>query len=403
MPSQEQKSMIDTREELSNALTEAAELEHGLTCQYLFAAFSMKQRTNEGITDLQLGRINSWKGKILRIAQQEMAHLATVCNLLTAIGGAPQFRRPNFPQPPLYYSPDIAFELERFSRSALKRFVEFERPETAEPVIAGIAPEPLPSWKHVGELYSEIKNGFGIIDEQSLFIGPNTSEDTQPWGLSVQPRGAHDRQSAVSAIDEIIKQGEATTTAGPESHYQIFFKIAKELNDEKQANPSFDPARPVASNPLTRVHRDSKGRTLITNPATLEVAELFNVSYGTMLLMFMQYYSFAGESDAQRGALRGALRAAMKAVIRPLGEILTEMPMGLENPGQNAGPGFELYGDLRLPTNWRVSWKIFLERLVAEAAEADRLRGLPNASPRLADVATALAGLRDQIAAALGT
>lgn len=41
--------MINTREELINALAEAAELEHGLLIQYLFAAFTFKRRTDEGI------------------------------------------------------------------------------------------------------------------------------------------------------------------------------------------------------------------------------------------------------------------------------------------------------------------------------------------------------------------
>ena len=35
--------MIDTREKLIDAPTEAAEIEHGLLLQYLFAAFSFKR------------------------------------------------------------------------------------------------------------------------------------------------------------------------------------------------------------------------------------------------------------------------------------------------------------------------------------------------------------------------
>jgi hypothetical protein len=31
-------------------LCQAAELEHGIMCQYLFAAFSLKQSTDEGVT-----------------------------------------------------------------------------------------------------------------------------------------------------------------------------------------------------------------------------------------------------------------------------------------------------------------------------------------------------------------
>jgi hypothetical protein len=32
-------------------LCEAAELEHGIMCQYLYAAFSLKQSTDEGLSD----------------------------------------------------------------------------------------------------------------------------------------------------------------------------------------------------------------------------------------------------------------------------------------------------------------------------------------------------------------
>jgi Ferritin-like len=42
--------VIEHREALSYMLCEAAELEHGIMCQYLFAAFSLKQREDEGVT-----------------------------------------------------------------------------------------------------------------------------------------------------------------------------------------------------------------------------------------------------------------------------------------------------------------------------------------------------------------
>jgi hypothetical protein len=48
--------MIDTREELTVALHEAAELEHGLMIQYLFPALSMKKRLDEGLSAPQQRR-----------------------------------------------------------------------------------------------------------------------------------------------------------------------------------------------------------------------------------------------------------------------------------------------------------------------------------------------------------
>jgi hypothetical protein len=42
--------VIEHREALIYVLCEAAELEHGIMCQYLFAEFSLKQREDEGLT-----------------------------------------------------------------------------------------------------------------------------------------------------------------------------------------------------------------------------------------------------------------------------------------------------------------------------------------------------------------
>lgn len=46
-----------------------------------------------------------------------MTHLGTACNLLSAIGGTPDFARPNFPQVATPWYP-FPFELAKFSRLA---------------------------------------------------------------------------------------------------------------------------------------------------------------------------------------------------------------------------------------------------------------------------------------------
>ena len=46
--------VIEHREALIYMLCEAAELEHGIMCQYLFAAFSLKQREDEGLAKGEL-------------------------------------------------------------------------------------------------------------------------------------------------------------------------------------------------------------------------------------------------------------------------------------------------------------------------------------------------------------
>ena len=56
--------VIEHREALIYMLCEAAELEHGIMCQYLFAAFSMKDRADEGLTDEQAETVRRWRKQI---------------------------------------------------------------------------------------------------------------------------------------------------------------------------------------------------------------------------------------------------------------------------------------------------------------------------------------------------
>src|ERR1700682_6274534 len=78
--------VIEHREALIYMLCEAAELEHGIMCQYLFAAFSLKQRASEGLSPDELEAVTRWRRGISHVATEEMLHLALVHNLLSAVG-----------------------------------------------------------------------------------------------------------------------------------------------------------------------------------------------------------------------------------------------------------------------------------------------------------------------------
>jgi hypothetical protein len=146
---------IDTREELINALHEAIQIEHGLMLQYLYAVLSCKRSPCEGLDDRQMEVVRDWEGRLLKIARDEMAHLATACNLLNAVGGTPNFVRPNFPQPTGRWFP-FDFQLEKLNDASLLRFVRAESPASrsgAQP--PAIAPDPI-TYDYVGELYRSI-------------------------------------------------------------------------------------------------------------------------------------------------------------------------------------------------------------------------------------------------------
>src|SRR6185436_20965822 len=94
---------ISTRAELIDAQRVAAELEHQLMAQYLFAVYSRKRYTYEGLEPVLLERVRRWSSSITLIARQEMEHLGLALNLLSSIGGTPSFTRPNMPQKADYY------------------------------------------------------------------------------------------------------------------------------------------------------------------------------------------------------------------------------------------------------------------------------------------------------------
>ena len=123
---------IKTRDDLLSTLAEASELEHNLMCLYLYAAFSLKQSTTEGVSQAELETITTWRKEILGVACQEMTHLALVTNLTTAVGGSAHLFRPGFPAKAGYFPSDFVIELAPFSLATLDHFIFLERPEDRE-------------------------------------------------------------------------------------------------------------------------------------------------------------------------------------------------------------------------------------------------------------------------------
>jgi hypothetical protein len=109
--------------------------------------------------------------------------------------------------------------------------------------------------------------------------------------------------------------------------------------------------------------------TLIDNPDTRRVAELFNQCYEVMLLLLLYLYSDQVKTDEQsNGLMDAAFFPFMTMFIRPLAEILTELPAFARYDPKNfetAGPGFELAGDVVLFPNLEQTWNLFQERIDA--------------------------------------
>ena len=400
---------IDTREELINALHEACEIEHSLLVQYLYTAFSMKKSVDEGLSNQQQSVVRNWQERILRVAREEMGHLGIVCNLLAAIGAPAKFSRPAIPISTGYYP--FPFSLQRFSDDALYRFQIFELPRNHPPppppganlsatkmtmyAHALGAPEPL-EYQFIGELYAKIAEGFSGIAEKDLFIGPLAAQTDNNWSdpmLDIQV--ATDRESALSAIQNIIEDGEGTPHNQAKSHYNIFSEIRLQYFNEHQ----FEAARATPTNPTTRPNtQTTESVTVIKNATSLRLTELFNSSYGVMLMLLQHYFSLAPleEKTANtRQELRNASQRIMSVAIRPLAEEVTQSPLDDPNAPQRAGPSFEIYSDISLSPYPEARWTILLESLDNLIGEAKEL-GIT--LPRISAIGETLNIMRNDLA-----
>src|SRR5215831_16611874 len=105
----EPEIVVANREHLWWLLAEAAQLEHMIMCQYLFAEFSLK--SEDELTRDEAEVVAGWRATLHGIAVEEMLHLALVANLMAAIGAAPVLGRPNFPRRSGYFPAPIQLEL----------------------------------------------------------------------------------------------------------------------------------------------------------------------------------------------------------------------------------------------------------------------------------------------------
>jgi nitrite reductase/ring-hydroxylating ferredoxin subunit len=406
--------VVENREELIFVLSEASELEHMLMLEYLFAAFSLKTDASEGLTGEQLEAVRRWERVISEVAAQEMLHLASASNLLTAIGGAPHFSRPNFPQPAKYYPPGFEMALMPFSDQALGRFVFYERPEGMEhdapelkPASEVMAPLVVPheqEFATVGHLYRGIERGFERLvekyGERRVFVGPPEAQAARRYFRWPELVPVTDLASARAAIETIVEQGEGARSDRDDAHFGKFLRVLVEYLEFKRRDPDFEPARPVRA-AWVRPPGDTNlsDHALITDPTTAGVADLFNTSYEVMLQMLVRFFAHTEETEEELQTLSRTAVGAMFLLIKPLGQLLTTLPVGAEYPGKTAGPNFEFYRTSYLLPHRHAAWMLMHERLLELADYCARLSTGPSAPaelPTIEDNFRTLAGALEQ-------
>ena len=255
-------------------LTIAAQIEHSLMVQYLYAAYSLGgPQLGPPVTDEQRNSVAAWRQIILGIAKEEMGHLVTVQNVLRFLGAPLSLDREDYP-----WDSQLApypFVLEPLSRASLAKYIIAESPETWPPDVSDaerVTIENLASGyrgshvNRVGALYSNL---IGIISNPKLIpssaFRPESFPSQASWdewgrGYGKGARGSSiagttstpdvlvlpmaSRSDAVNALNRVAEQGEAPGEASASdtesSHFRRFLTVFRASRRRQVEASAFD-------------------------------------------------------------------------------------------------------------------------------------------------------------------
>lgn len=195
---------IDSLDSLREHLQWAIELEHATLPPYLCALYSIDASRNEEAAHL-----------VTSVFVEEMLHLALAANVLNAVGGRPRLDSPRMlaPYPRCLPHGNKALELSLvpFGPEAIELFMQVEQPAAPEAV-----PEP-DEYETIGQFYDAIELGLrelcAQLGETTVFCGdPARQVTTGPFAYTAgRLIAVTDLASALTALEEIVEQGEGTS------------------------------------------------------------------------------------------------------------------------------------------------------------------------------------------------
>lgn len=293
--------------ELIRLLRSAAEIEHSLMVQYLYAVFSVKLPRYAMLAGWSTHRHGGPPNSLLGVAVEEMVHLYTVNQLLVALGARPNLGRQQFPlEVDIYPFP---VNLEALSPSSLAKYVYIEAPEGAiDPngcdaisVVVNRSLNRYPRLNPVGSIYTRIVDTLNELEAS----GHYRDLDYAHWR---------------NELAKIKGEGEG-------GHFELFRDILLgthpalsgidkpwELPPHHQDYPSYQlPANPSAFEALEGA---------ILSPQFRKVAWLSNLYYW-LVCMALDW------SHMHDGRLLQAARRIMVGPIRCIGQFLAEKGIGM--------------------------------------------------------------------------
>lgn len=383
-------------------LEAAAEVEHALLVQYLYALFSLKASDAAHPIGMDVA-IAAWSSLLRRTAIDEMGHLLTVQNLLSGIGLPPNVEREDFPfRSDLY---PFNFHLDPLSERSLAKYVFAESPEKVpagataafDRIAAILAQDPI-QVNHVATLYaligvvfmrvgddgsaqpgeSEDLKNFKMMaaalareiippGEETAWRLPDTAWDQTlgrqavagDWRMTASAGGenhrvlaAGSRPDALVALADISAQGEGpgNTTTGT-SHFARFFSIFEGSPEVvKFPGAGWQPVRSVPRDPALPENA-AAGGSVMSDPLAQAWARVADASYGVLLGLISHYMLSAAPAPLRKTFAQRAVRDEMKTRLVDAGDYLSERPHTAGGQDEAALPFSLPAGTVNLPVD----------------------------------------------------
>lgn len=398
-----QRPAMDPVDELIFLLHTAAEIEHSLLAQYLYAAWSLPDANPQ----------RRWRERLIAIAREEMGHLLSVQNVLVGLGGSFNFEREDYPFNEFYPFP---FRLEALSIPMIARVVLAEMPDPSvipdpdalgfdEAQVRADADEP-GDIERVGALFELIielaeEVGDAAYHNDSLpFQADPAHWSTHVYNLKL----AKVRNSAEAKVllQEIAEQGEGfgEPDTGPLSHFRRLLAIYNEAKAHLAADPGAHLADPVPVNPSVQ---DPGAAGYLDFPDANNWGVAFNECFHWVLFGVAHLMSL-DQTDPKRSTLRQWSLQDMRR-LTAMADLLRRLPMRIppvmDEHGRPivAGAPLELPHSLSLPDRPVDRWRAHRRIARNQLRQLQAVRDQTTAAPMIAEVEARLVWLAEQIGA----
>ncbi|HEX2641988.1 MAG TPA: ferritin-like domain-containing protein, partial [Thermoanaerobaculia bacterium] len=247
-------------------------------------------------------------------------------------GAAPKNAAPR-ERPPLFAPPVESHISDEFWEAARQELEKVQEPRLKAGAGQSIRPGT------IQEVYKLIDLLLDVLSARmDLFTGNPNNQVFVVVEYQINIFPIVDLATAKLATRQIVEEGEGIASPPDyKSHFLRFFQIHDELAELLREDPRFEPSMPVLFNPKPGD---------IQNEFALEVFEIFNEAYATLVFMLTALYrNYQPEANQSYPFFSSALQEnafgpMMTMIIRPLSEVLAYTACG--DGEHTTGPNYHL-------------------------------------------------------------